>query len=67
MTEPISHEKRFQGRRTEMAAIGYYVEEDDFGRQVFVSDNGNRIGAEDVLLADWTNWRALFRRAKTEA
>ena len=67
MNQPESATKRFRGRRAEMASIGYYLEEHDFGLEFFVSDNGNRIDAEDVLLADWPNWRALLRKAQVEA
>ena len=58
---------RFESRQKEMATIGYYLKEGEFSDQFFVSDNGNRVDAEDVLLADWINWRALFRKAETEA
>ncbi len=67
MTRPISHEKRFEIRRAEMATIGYYLFKGKYGSEDFVTANGNRIDAEDVLLADWTNWRALFKRAEAEA
>ena len=66
MTEPVSHEKRFESRRAEMAAIGYYLFESEYGSENFISSSGNQIEAEDVLLADWPNWRALFRKAKAE-
>ncbi len=67
MSQPRSPMKRFEERQSEMATIGYYIEFGDFGQEIFVSDSGNQIDAEDVLLADWTNWRALFRKAKAEA
>ena len=51
-----------------MVTIGYYLFEGEYGSQDFINiDSGNRIDAEDVLLADWQNWRALFNRAKAQA
>ncbi len=67
MTEPVSHEKRFESRRAEMAAIGYYLFKGEHGSEDFINSSGNQIEAEDVLLADWANWRALFRRAEIES
>lgn len=67
MTQPTSPIKRFYDRRAQLAAIGYYLKKGKFGLDFFVSDSGNRIEAEDVLVADWPSWRALFRRAEAEA
>ncbi len=67
MSQPRSLVKRFEERKAEMAAIGYYLSENEYGRENFVSATGNRIDAEDVLLSDWPNWRALFRKAEAEA
>ncbi len=67
MNQPVSHEKRFRDRRAEMRAIGYYIVDDEFGNQFFISDSGNQIDAEDVLVADWLNWRALFKKAETQS
>ena len=50
-----------------MRAIGYYIVDDEFGNQFFISDSGNQIDAEDVLVADWLNWRALFKKAETQS
>ena len=67
MSLPRSPMIQFESRQKEMATIGYYLKEGEFGDQFFVSDNGNRIDAEDVLLANWSNWRILFNRAKAQA
>ena len=66
MNQPVSHEKRFQDRQAEMAAIGYYLEDDEYGRENFVNATRNWIDAEDVLLANWLNWRALFKKAEAQ-
>lgn len=66
-TLPKSPMVRFKGRQSEMAAIGYYLKGGDYGDQFFVSDNGNKVNAEDILLADWANWRAILQRAKAQA
>ncbi len=68
VSQPESPLVRFETRVNEMATIGYYMERDSFGNDSFISDTSNNIiSAEDVLLADWANWRALFRRAEAEA
>ncbi len=64
MTQPVSFEKRFRGRRAEMAAIGYYPKEGEYGDQSFVSNSGERIDAEDVLMADWQGWSTILQKAK---
>ena len=65
--QPASPVKRFRGRRAEMAAIGYYLKEDEYGDEFFVSDSGNQIDTEDVLIADWRDWPILLQKAKVNA
>ena len=67
MTQPASFEKRFRGRRAEMAAIGYYLKGGEYGDQFFVSANRERIDAEDVLMADWQGWLRILQKAKANA